>query len=179
MEYILKICSREQLAGKISLIEEYIGADADSFIEEILEAFPAHQVISYYKLAAEYATKNTISLLGADPHIEIDPSAEALVIDGWSNRENCLLKDRIVLVDRNNTKTLEIPFENRSIFIIDRSVTKSDYRTVYKAFVLLRMQPLKICTLNTHSLSITIREKSKEIELLYNYTEPKKYTICT
>ncbi|KAI5190204.1 hypothetical protein NEMIN01_0903 [Nematocida minor] len=178
MEYVLKVSSKQELLGKVVFVDEHLGARADPFMLEIFREFPQHQLISYHRMLSEYSTKKGISLLETNAaSIEVEPETEVLIIDGWKHRSNTISKNEVTIVDQKNKEIGQIERKNKIIFIINRSITQTDYREIYKAYVLVRLQPLAISTMHTHSTAITIREKDIEVRLLHHHTSPHKYTV--
>ncbi|KAI5134564.1 hypothetical protein NEAUS05_0966 [Nematocida ausubeli] len=179
MEYVLKVRNKQELEGKVILVNEYLGADVDGFISEVLEEYPSHMLISYHKLSSEYKTADVISFLDKTPKefSEAYKPRSALIIDGWSHRNNILAEDEIHIMDINNTRVSTIKYADQTVFILNRSVTKPYYRDVYRSYALISLRPLAIATHHTHSLTISMRSISIEMCLLYSYRYPSKYTL--
>ncbi|KAH9385534.1 uncharacterized protein NEMAJ01_0430 [Nematocida major] len=179
MEYILKVSSKEELRGKLVFVDEYLGANSDSFISEVMEAFPSHRVVSYYKLPAEYRTENAVSFLDSEYQKDgFTQDSDILIIDGWRNRSNAVERGELVLQDSEDRECMRVPVKNKTVFLISRSIQQANYSDLYKGFMLVSMHPLKISTEHTHRLQITVRETRKEVALLYHHKAPRKYTLC-
>ncbi|EIJ88556.1 hypothetical protein NEPAR06_0980 [Nematocida parisii] len=179
MDYLLKVRNKQELQGKVILVDEYLGADVAGFISEIYDAYPNHKVISYHSLSSEYKANSVISLLDKKrEEITVEyKKYDAIIIDGWSHRNNKIYNNTIELMNENNEHFTRIEPDSQVVFIINRSTSKPNYKDIYRCYGVVCLMPLAIVTQHTHSLTITIRSMSIEVHLLYNYLHQREYRL--
>ncbi|OAG31823.1 hypothetical protein NEDG_00298 [Nematocida displodere] len=155
MNYLLATTTPDELRGRMVLVNEYLGASADALLSEFLSHYKKHALISYYKRAEEYPTATAVSLLSEGLEKEVEEAlanpGDLLIIDGWNLQSRDLP-----------------PPAQATVLLINRSVTKPEYASMYQAFAVISLKQLKTQALRfTGSACIQIREKSVEVELLF------------
>lgn len=176
MEYLLKVLPREP-PGKRILVTEKLGASCDFLLKEIFSFFPEALLLSFYRLSEEYEEKafsfleteetpqSVLQSLLEEKQEEIKDkhpdTLPPLIVDGWNIKGK---QDNLIFP------------ENLTVFLVQRSVTKVNYREMYKSHAVVSVSPLKTGSLiYTGALSIYLRKEQIEVDLLYTEKPNIKY----